>query len=207
MSCQNGKIYKILNDRDDDVYVGSTCVPLSRRMAKHRWCLKSSVSCNRPLYVKMKELGVDNFYIELLEEYPCDNKEQLNAREGYYIRSMATLNIVIAGRSQQEYQADNKDKLSDYNKKYQETNKEQIHETKQKYHDEHKEEINMKCKKYREEHKEELNQKQKQYRQANKETLNKRFECLVCGGSYLPRHKRVHEQTNKHKEAVLCETC
>ena len=130
MDYANGKIYQILNNVDDDVYVGSTCVPLSRRMAKHRWCLKSSVSCNRPLYVKMEELGVDNFYIELLEEYPCDNKEQLNAREGYYIRSMATLNMVIAGRSNQQWQADKKDRISRNHKQYHEASKEQIHEKK-----------------------------------------------------------------------------
>ena len=37
MEYSKGKIYKIYNDEDDDIYVGSTCCPLlSQRLAKHR---------------------------------------------------------------------------------------------------------------------------------------------------------------------------
>ena len=32
------------------------------------------------------------FYIELLEDYPCQNREQLRAKEGEYIRKLSTLN-------------------------------------------------------------------------------------------------------------------
>ena len=34
----------------------------------------------------MRELGVENFYIELIENFPCDTVEELRAREGHYIR-------------------------------------------------------------------------------------------------------------------------
>ena len=87
------KIYKILNDVDDDVYVGSTCQPLSVRMAGHR-CYSGTSPLK--LYHKMRDIGVHHFYIELIEETPCENKEQLRAREGEYIRKYGTLNIQIA---------------------------------------------------------------------------------------------------------------
>ena len=91
MDYKNGTIYKIINSITDDVYVGSTTQPLSKRIALHRNNIKGYKK-DRALYSKMNELGVDNFYIELIEECPCDNKEQLRAKEGHFIRQLGTLN-------------------------------------------------------------------------------------------------------------------
>ena len=71
---KNGRIYCIRNTIDDDIYVGSTCQPISKRMAKHRIDMKGYKK-DRKLYSKMNELGIDNCYIELIEECPCDNLE------------------------------------------------------------------------------------------------------------------------------------
>jgi hypothetical protein len=38
------------------------------------------------LYQKMWETDVNEWYIELYEEYPCESKEQLNKKEGLVIR-------------------------------------------------------------------------------------------------------------------------
>ena len=90
----NGRICVIRNTINDDVYVGSTAQPLSKRMAKHR----SEISSKKlPLYEKFREIGVENFYIELLKEYPCENNEQLQAEEGKWIREKGTLNKKISG--------------------------------------------------------------------------------------------------------------
>ena len=96
----NGKIYSVRNIIDDDVYIGSTCSSLSQRMVKHR---SDSKRLKMRLYDKMQEIGVDNFYIELVEEHPCDNIEQLRRREGELIRLMGTLNKRIDGRTKTEY--------------------------------------------------------------------------------------------------------
>ena len=45
----------------------------------------------------MRDLGSDTFYIELLEECPVENIEQLRKKEGEYIRQLGTLNMSIAG--------------------------------------------------------------------------------------------------------------
>ena len=55
----------------------------------------------------MKQVGVDNFYIELIETYPCNSKEELGAREGQWIRQIGTLNKNVSGRSSKEYWQDN----------------------------------------------------------------------------------------------------
>ena len=271
MTYQNGKIYKILNIVDDDVYVGSTCQSLSQRMSKHRWSMKTNHHTGM-LNDKINEHGIDAFYIELIEDYPCDNKEQLNAREGYHIRLTGTLNNRIAGRTKGQYYADNIDKITQYKKDYRETHSDaiktwkknyrethidelkeksknyrethkdetamrqkryrevnkdtikekkhnwhvqninEIHVKQKQYYETHKEEICEQKKLYRQTHKDKLAVTQKQYRETNKEILNKRFECSVCDGSYLPRHKKTHEQTQKHQQALVstpaeCDKC
>jgi hypothetical protein len=60
---------------------------------------------------KMWETDFNNWYIELYENFPCDNKEQLNKREGEIIREIATLNKNIAGRTIKEYYEQNKENI------------------------------------------------------------------------------------------------
>ena len=52
MDYKNAKIYKVLNDVTDDVYVGSTCQTLSKRMAEHRKAYYAPRSCHFTLYKK-----------------------------------------------------------------------------------------------------------------------------------------------------------
>lgn len=96
----NSKIYTIRCKVDNSlIYVGSTTQPLSKRMVEHRSKHNKENSDNytKPLYVKMRELEIENFYIELYEDYPCERKEQLEQREGEIIREIGNLNKVIAG--------------------------------------------------------------------------------------------------------------
>ena len=74
---ENGKIYCIRNCIDNDVYAGHTTQALSKRMDKHRSDCRTSKSQSRIIYLKMRELGIENFYIELLEKYPCDDIEDV----------------------------------------------------------------------------------------------------------------------------------
>ena len=90
---QRGKIYTIRCRCDDTlIYVGSTIDKLSKRMSNHR------VSKECSLYKFVNGDWV-NWYIELYEEYPCDNKEQLEKKEGEVQRQIATINKQIAGRT------------------------------------------------------------------------------------------------------------
>ena len=103
MNYNNAKVYKIYNLIDDDIYVGSTCQSLSKRMAKHRGSMNTTEKSHRPLYSKMLDLGVENVFIELIEECPCESKDQLRQKEGFFIREMGTLNKRIENRSKKEY--------------------------------------------------------------------------------------------------------
>jgi group I intron endonuclease len=74
----NSKVYVIRNTVNDKVYVGSTTQPLSKRMAQHRSNMNATKNYNIKIYQKMREVGVDKFYIELLELCPCNTQEELN---------------------------------------------------------------------------------------------------------------------------------
>ena len=75
----NGKIYKIVNSIDDMIYIGSTTCRLCSRMNVHRVFAKNNHNAN--LYRYMRELGITNFTIVLIENYPCSSKEHLLRRE------------------------------------------------------------------------------------------------------------------------------
>ena len=92
---QQGKIYNIFNTIGNEIYVGSTCETLSRRMAKHRSFAKSSH--NNLIYRHTVKVGVESFHIELIENYSCNDVYELRAREGHFIRGQGTLNNNIAG--------------------------------------------------------------------------------------------------------------
>ena len=78
---------------------------------------------------KCGNLERKTFFIELIEEYPeCQNIEQLRKREGHYIRELkASLNQLIAGRSQKEYNKDNAEYISERNKQYRIDNIDSVH--------------------------------------------------------------------------------
>ncbi len=145
MDYKNGRIYQIRNTVDDDVYVGSTCQALSKRMAKHRTDVNTKARLNILLYKKMRELGVDCFYIELLEECPCKNKEQLRKREGHFIREIGTLNMCQAGRTINDWREENKDKIKEYRSKWEEQHTDQRKESKAKYREKNKESTSVQC--------------------------------------------------------------
>ena len=119
---QNGKIYKVLNTETDDIYVGSTCMELSDRMQYHIAAQPSKQG--RKLYQLMKELGDNVFYIELIENYPCETKEELRRREGHHIRLMGSLNMCIAGRTKQEWKEENREHILMQCREYNERTKE-----------------------------------------------------------------------------------
>ena len=82
MSFRKSKIYKITNDLNDKIYIGSTTYKyLSQRMNVHRMMSKAKTNRHSTLYNFMREIGVEHFQIVLLENYACDNREELNDRE------------------------------------------------------------------------------------------------------------------------------
>lgn len=88
----NGKIYRL--DYGDLTYVGSTILPLSIRFRHHAG--KNSTCSSRTLFERASaENGTVT--INLIEEYPCESRTELNIREGYYQQQIKCVNTLAAG--------------------------------------------------------------------------------------------------------------
>jgi len=102
-----GKIYTIRNRNDDTkIYVGSTIQSLAVRFGGHKKHSKIEKYMNMKLYIEVNN-DWSKWYIELYENFPCDNREQLLKREGEITRLIGTLNSRIEGRDSKQYYIDN----------------------------------------------------------------------------------------------------
>ena len=125
----NGKIYKITDNAYTKFYIGSTIQPLSSRMSGHRRNFKCYLDGKVYLttsFLLFEEFGIENCKIELIEEYPCENLEQLLKKEGEYIKSTECVNKNVLGRTSKEYYEECKDNIKERTKVYRESNKDKI---------------------------------------------------------------------------------
>ena len=125
MDYQKTKIYKIWSPLGDKIYIGSTTKStLAMRMAHHRndysvWKNKTANTQNKIMsYDMFDEYGVENCHIVLIESYPCNSKDEKNAKEAHWIRTTECVNKHIPGRTPRQYYDDNIDDLKAKGRKY-----------------------------------------------------------------------------------------
>ena len=190
-------IYPCVEDADeDDIYIGSTTQPLSTRMGGHRREFRTNNKyCSS--HVLFNKYGLDNCKIELLYDYPCENKKELEKEEGKNIRENKCVNKYVAGRTPKKYREDNKEQILEKRKEYREDNKEQINIKKKEHYEKNKEKINERMKKYYEDNKEQIKEHNKKYREDNKEQLKERTK------KYYQEHK--DKMKEYFKEKITCE--
>jgi len=203
-----GRVYVVLNTVNDKKYVGSTVCALSKRMGEHRTAATSANG--RPLYVAMRELGVDKFYIELVKDFPCERKEQLNAEEGRVIRELNTVwpngyNKNIAGRARKEHYNDNKEAIINQARIYCEANKEAVKAYKKAYYVAHEEELKAKMRARHaakdEESKLRERERLREYRVANKDVINARNRAHHAANS-AATNERARERYAAKRHAA-----
>jgi len=175
---KNGKIYKIVNDVNDKFYIGSTAEKyLSNRMSSHR--KKDNKCMSKNIGVNLKECN-----IILIENYPCNDKQELRRREREYFDKYKKeckevfLNknrpIRLEGedtkekikwvknnkernsKNRKEWVKNNGDKIKEYNEK----NK----EYKKQHYEKNKEKNKKRMKEYYEKNKEKIRKQQKEYK-------------------------------------------
>ena len=176
------KIYKIQRvGGNSEIYIGSTTKDyLSQRMDSHRSHYKYWKSDNnRTDFVTAYKIfdlyGVENCEIILLESVNCNSKDELRAREGYYIQNNTCVNKNVAGRS-----------VKESHRHYCETNREKCSESKKKYKEKNKEKIKVQAKLYYEKIKEKL-----------------KVTCLCeCGCEIRKQEKPRHMRSAKHKRLI-----
>ena len=75
LNYQNGKIYKLVNNKDSYIYVGSTCNSLAFRLKGH--ISSASTELDRYVYHHLNLIGWDNVKIILIEKYDCGSRTDL----------------------------------------------------------------------------------------------------------------------------------
>ena len=95
---QNGKIYNIKTIKTNKVYIGSTIEKINIRFSKHKHNFKKFKD-NKFEYISSYEiLKYEGCYIELIENYPCNSKTELEKREAFHIKNHKNcVNIKIPG--------------------------------------------------------------------------------------------------------------
>ena len=177
---QKGKIYKIVDNTTDNIYIGSTCEPtLARRLAKHVASYKSHLNKNYHYISSFDILKNGDYDIILIENFPCNTKDDLFARERYWTnehifcvnkcRNQGLIKEIGQKEYSKDYYENNRDKINEKHKIYRDNNKDYF----QKYYESNKDKIHMQ--------------------------QNKKCNCF-CGGKYTQTNKIPHFLTKKHQE-------
>jgi len=88
----NSKIYKLVDLTTNKIFIGATCSKLSCRLAIFKNCYKQ-YKLGKYTYIKAFELlKNDSCRIDLLENYSCETKEELNAKLGEYVSKLDCIN-------------------------------------------------------------------------------------------------------------------
>ena len=110
----NGKIYKLVSNHTDDIYIGSSTQSLAVRKAEHVKHYKRYLDEKFAFITSFEIIKHGDVDIILLENYPCESKEELHSRERHWIEKLDCVNKRIPGRNHSEsckaYYERNKDK-------------------------------------------------------------------------------------------------
>lgn len=116
---RDGKIYKLFSKSTGLTYYGSTTKKLEYRMSEHYSTYKAfQEGKHDKYYTSFEVLHQDDCIIECVLLYPCNNKRELELKEGYYIRNNECVNRIVPGRSIKEWREDNKERIALQNAKY-----------------------------------------------------------------------------------------
>lgn len=198
---KRGVIYTIRNRNDDTlIYVGSTINNLSKRFNTHKMDCKNKKAGS--LYNYINDDDWTDWYIELYENCPCNNKKELERREGQVIREIGTINKNVAGRTDIEYyiEVDRARKI-----KYRSENIDKVKAEKRLFYQNNIDKIKEKGKIWRDNNPDKIKELSRDYYINNidkiKEKAKEKICCDICG-LFIRRYDiRRHQKTKKCLEA------
>jgi len=115
---QLGKVYAIICRKTGRRYVGSTCEPtLARRLSKHVSDFNYWLKNGKGYRTSFDIIKDKDYYIVLLESYPCNSRDELRMCEQKHIDVCERVNKIKAFSEQE---------LVEYNKQYREQNYDKI---------------------------------------------------------------------------------
>ena len=175
---EHSKIYKIVNDVDDMIYVGSTTHELYHRWGGHL----CDINKKRKLGQHILNIGFEHFKIELICYYPCNTLRELLWKEMEEInkieeknrlntmRPLVSLSNTAGKERRHEYDTIHRDKEKKriQGRKYRLKNIDIIHEKQREYHHKNREKRNEKSKEWGEKNREYKLEYMKKYHEKTK---------------------------------------
>lgn len=175
MDYKNGKIYTIRSHQTDKIYIGSTTQPLSKRLSCHKANYKNYLDGKKNYITSYDIIQYGDAFIELLEECPCETKDQLHKREGECIRKEPNcVNKYVAGRTQKEYREEHKDFYNTYNHSYYKDNRDKIKEQNKQYYKDNSEYVIKRQTSYTKDNIEKIKDYRKKYYEINADKIKAR---------------------------------
>lgn len=195
LSYQNGKIYRLISSQTNEVYIGSTTQALQKRKSEHNQNFKYWQN-GKYHYISSFELcKYDDMDIELVEEYPCKSKNELEKRESEIIRSTEhCINIskYVGVEGRREYRREYKKVNSERIRKYESKN------------------IQCECglisqRKQIQRHKRTTKHHRLMTQLNIKETKQNKWTWLIiceCGEAIQRKAIKIHQQSQKHQKYI-----
>lgn len=121
---ENGKIYKIVCNITNEIYIGSTIQLLEERLRKHtldHTCISKNI------------LDRGDYEIILIKNFPCSNKEELLWEERKHMENNICINKRLPIITEEEHKQNKKiyrDNNKDKNKIYQDRHRDKINKKK-----------------------------------------------------------------------------
>ena len=165
-------MYKLICDEDPTfLYIGHTTNWTKRKALHKSECV---IYPHRKVYQKIRKLGGwENIKMIWIEDYPCNNNREGEAREQYWMDTLkSNMNTIRAFLTEEQ----RKEEAKEYHKESYENNKEAVLEYQKEYYEANKEAI--------------ISKRQSKY------------NC-ECGGRYTYSHKTEHLRSKKHQDWLL----
>ena len=101
---ENGKIYKIVDNTNNNIYIGHTTEKyLSKRLQHHLYQYKYWKEGKKTYTSSFKIFENNDYRIELLENCNCKDVYELKNRERYYIENNDCVNLSVPNRTKLEW--------------------------------------------------------------------------------------------------------
>lgn len=209
------KIYKLVNDVDDYIYVGSCCSDLAKRLYQHKQ--DSHKTPSRRVYKHILDIGgVEHMRIILVEKCAdnVNSNDELCKREQYfldkYIKEIGREKCLntVAAHGGVPFSGENAtyEEYLERKKEYRKVNAEVIQKKKKIYNDNHKAHQQEVDKKWYGENKEACAVKWQDYKEKKGDQIrerqrihnNSRYICHVCHKDLSLGNRSAHDKTVDH---------
>ena len=183
---QNSQIYKLVSNMTSDIYIGSCLMRLSTRLSNHK---------SKDNKCASKKLFVDDAIVTivLIENFACNTKNELKARELHHITTNNCINVNKPFVCEIPF-GDGKEWNKEYMKEYKAINAEQIKLKKKEYNAINAEQIKSKTKEYYAINAEQIKSKAKEYNVINAEKIKSKAKEY-----YAINAEQIKSKTKEYK--------